>query len=181
MCLRFTLSLALLGMVSSLFAQDVQSGPPKGKKVPALKVYDVTGPNQGKTLDYAKERKGNPTIYVFIPTEKWTRPVHRFVKELGDKVQNKIDKGMVIAVWLTDDKEKTKQYLPRIANYYQATALTYFPGKKAGPADWTINDQADVTVVVTRKGQVLASLGYNSINETVVREVLKKFAKSKKK
>lgn len=180
MWVRYLAATLALACGGTLFAQDVESGPPKGKKVPGLKVHAVSGPLEGKTLDYVKERKGAPTVYVLIPKDKWDRPVHRFLKTLDEEIKKRSDQAFIVAVWLTDDKDATKGYLPKIAQYYQNTALTYYPGEKTGPNEWGINDQAHVTVVVANKGQVLASLGYQSINETVVREVLSKFGKEKK-
>jgi len=161
-------------------AADVESGPTKGEAPPALKLYDVTGPQQGKTLDYVKARQQKPTIYVVIPADKWSRPMHRFVKALGEAVDKKHKDGLVVAVWLTDDKQKTKDYLPQISDYYKSTALAYYPGKTTGPGAWGINDQADVTVVVTNKGKVLSSGGYQSVNATVVPEIMKTLGQSKK-
>ena len=39
-----------------------------------LKVFDATGPLKDKEVDYAAERKGKPTVYVFIQADKWDRP-----------------------------------------------------------------------------------------------------------
>ena len=55
--------------------QDVDSGPENGKKVPALKVFDTTGPKQDIEVDYAAERKDKPTVYVFVQADKWDRPM----------------------------------------------------------------------------------------------------------
>ncbi len=173
---HIALLMVSLILVSPALAQDVSSGPPRGQKVPPLKVQTVTGPDQGRALDYAAARKDKVTVYVLIPADKFSRPMHRFLKGLGEAVQKKDEDGLVVAVWLTEDQAKTRAYLPKIAGYYQSTALTYFPGARTGPAGWNINDLADVTVVVSRKGQVLASGGYNSVNETVVREVMKPLA-----
>src|SRR5262249_11381473 len=101
----------LLCVLLTLYAvaQDVTSGPYNGKPVPVLKVFDATGPNKGKELDYAAERKDTPTVYIFIQADKWDRPMARFLKTLDQTVQ-KEEETMVVAVWLTEDAEKTKEY-----------------------------------------------------------------------
>ena len=81
--------------------------------MPALSVYDVTGTNKEKTVDYAAERKDKPTVYVFIQADKWSRPVARFLKGLDGAVKKDSEDAYVVAVWLTDDAAATKDYLPK--------------------------------------------------------------------
>jgi hypothetical protein len=78
-----------------------------------------------------------------------------------------------VAVWLTEDVEKTKELLLRVQQSvgYEATALTCLEGK-AGPPDWGINADAHITVVVTDKGKVKATFAFLSINETDVKAVI---------
>jgi cytochrome oxidase Cu insertion factor (SCO1/SenC/PrrC family) len=177
---RSLLAVALVTLAAAgrAAAQDVDSGPPKGEKLPALKVLALSGAQEGKEVDYVAERKGGPTIYVVVQGDKWDRPTHRFLNELGKAVKEHGEKAEVVAVWLTEDKDKTKEYLPQIAKYYEATALTMYPGEKAGPQGWGINGDAHVTVVVAGKGTVAARFGYQSINETAVREVMQALRKA---
>jgi hypothetical protein len=176
--LRCTFALLLL-TVSPAWSQDIVSGPETGGKVPALKVFDATGPNQGKAIDYKTERKEKPTVYVFIQASKWDRPMARFLKELDKVAQKEGENVSVVAVWLTEDVRKTKQYLPLAQQslQFQQTALTCFEGEKAGPKDWNINADAHATAVVANKGKVAAVFGYASLNETdapAVEKALKK-------
>jgi hypothetical protein len=90
----------------------------------------------------------------------------------------------VVAVWLTEDAAKTKDYLPiaQKSLHLQSTALTCFTGEGAGPKDWGINADAHLTAVVTAGGTVVKAFGYQSINETdvpAVREALRKAVKGK--
>src|SRR5262249_41280613 len=119
-------------------AQDVVAGPEKGKAVPVLKVFDVTGPKKDKELDYAAERKARPTVYVFVRADKWDRPMARFLRELDKAVIKEGGDSAVVAVWLTDDADKTKEYLPRAQQslQFEATALTCYTASKDGPAGW---------------------------------------------
>ena len=169
--------------------QDVASGPKVGDKVPALKVYAVVGKIEDKEADYAAERKDNPTIYVFVKSKEGGipeggRPAGRFMKEL-DKVVKDVDaEGYVVTVWLTDDEQKTKDYLPRIqmSLKFENTGLSYFQGGLKSPDHWGINTDAHVTAVVAAKGKVAATFGYMSLNETdvpKVQEALKKAADGK--
>lgn len=175
--MRLFVSLSLLLMAVPLVRADVASGPKEGDKAAALKVYAVTGESKEKEVDYIDLRKEKPTVYVFVPADKFTRPMFQFIKKLDEGVG---DAGMVVCVWLCDDVDKTKDYLPKISQYFTNAALTLFPGEKAGPKDWAINIDAHLTAVVVKDGKVVKSYSYNSVNGTdaePVAEALKKAAK----
>lgn len=181
-------TLPLLALATGLLAAparaDVESGPKPGEKVPALKVFDVTGPSAGKELDYAAERKDKPTVYLFVQADHWSRPMARFLREL-DKAAGEIGgETYFVAVWLTEEPRKTKEYLPRAQTSLnlQHTAFTFYPKDKFGPGEWGINSDAHLTAVVATRGKVAARFGHVSVNETVVPEVtdaLKKALKEK--
>src|SRR5258708_3470972 len=106
---RCLLSLVLMAWVVPVHAQDVASGPAKGEKVPALKVFDATGTNKDKDVDYTAERKDKPTVYFLIAAGKFDRPTNRFMKEFDKTVKKDFDDTYMVAVWLTDDVDKAKE------------------------------------------------------------------------
>ena len=124
----FVLTAAAVLATVPAFAANVESGPEAGAAVPALKVYDVTGPHADKELDYAADRRDKPTVYLFVVADKWDRPVARFLKRLDGELAKHPD-ARAVAVWLTDDPDATKRYLPLAQQslQFQATALTYYP------------------------------------------------------
>jgi hypothetical protein len=180
----------LLGVSLIATAQDVDSGPKKGEKVPALKVYDATGENKEKTVDYVGLRKDKPTVYLFIGSGddakgKFDRPMNQFIKTLDGVIEKDLEDVYAVAVFLTEDEDKTREFLPKAQESvkYEKTAMATFKGKD-GPKDWSINSDAHLTVIIAHKGKVTARFGYNSVNDTDVRAVmkeLKKVAKEKKK
>jgi len=102
----------------------------------------------------------------------------RFMRKLDETLLKESEEAYIVAVWLTDDVDKTKGYLPRAQQSlkFQNTALTCFTGEKAGPKNWGINPDAHLTAIVACKGRVVKKLGYRSINETdapAVQEALK--------
>ncbi len=176
--------LALLTPAATVRAQDVVSGPAKGEKVPALKVFDATGENADKELDYAAERKDRPTVYLFVRADKFDRPMNRFMKTLDGAVKKDFADTYVVAVWLTDDAAKTKELLPRVQQSvgYEATALTCCTGGAEGPKGWNVNADAHLTAVLANKGKVAATFAYRSLNETdvpAVRDAVKKMRAGK--
>jgi hypothetical protein len=157
------------------------SGPAEGTEVPALKVDAVAGLVTGETKDFAAERKDMPTIYVFVQADKFDRPIGRFLKVLDQELAKDRADVQVIAVWLTDDVEKSKAYLPRaqMSINLSQTVWTVYTGDKSGPANWNIDVAAHVTAVIADGAKVVKSFDYRSVNDTVVPEVLKKLPAKK--
>lgn len=171
---RILMSLIVCVPMTAAMADNV-SGPEKGAKIGELKVYATAGDDAGKVVNVTESQKEKTTIYVFVQAELFTRPIGRFLKTLDTKVNNDLQGVEVIAVWLSDDVEKSREYLPRVQTSIQLarTQWTVFDGDKNGPPEWGINSDAHVTVVTTKQGVALKSTGYVSINETVVDEVVK--------
>ena len=169
--------------VASVYAQEIATGPDKENSVPALKVHDVTGINMGKEIDYAAERKDKPTIYLMINAQRFDRPMAQYMRKLDEVLQKDTSDSYVVAVWLTDTAEKTKDYLPRAQKSldFQKTALAYYSGDLTGPKDWNINTDAHLTAVIAVQGKVAAVFGYRSLNETDVPAVKEAFEKAMKK
>jgi hypothetical protein len=163
----------LLGAVHG----DVVSGPKDGDKVAALKVFAVTGDPKDKEVDYAELRKAKPTIYAFVSAKDFDRPMFRFLKKLDEDSPEDV---LVVAVWLTDDGDKSKEYLPKISQYFRRTALAVF-GEAGGPKDWAINTDARLTAVVVQGGKAVKSFGYKSLNETDAPGVIETVKKAIKK
>jgi len=106
--------------------------------------------------------------------------MNRFLKTLDEAVHKDGD-AAIVAIWLTEKPEESKEYLPKLQNAvkYEATALTCFTGEKIGPMGWAINNDAHLTAVVVNKGKVAAAFGFQSINETDVPAVERAWKKAK--
>jgi hypothetical protein len=174
MCRLLSVTAVVLLLSTPAFADKLESGPEKGSTVPALKVHDVTGAHADKEVDYAADRKDKPTVYLFVVADKWDRPVARFVKKLDGELAQHAD-ARAVAVWLSEEVDATKQYLPLVQQSLklQSTALTCYPVAKKTPDGWGLNLEAGVTVVVAVKGKVAASLAFRSATEADVPAVIK--------
>src|SRR5438874_12063616 len=106
------LSIAIL-LAGTLRAQT-NSGPASGTPIEPLKVLAVTGDDAGQELDFAAKRAGKPTLYVFIQADKFDRPLARFLAVLDKELSKDRPDVAVVAVWLTDHSEQSKEYLPRV-------------------------------------------------------------------
>ena len=170
----FPLVFAILFALNSRAVQaDVASGPGEGNAVEKFKVTVVAGESSGKELDFVTERKDKPTVFVFVSADKFSRPMARFIKVLDDKLKAERTDVDIVAVWLTDDVNKSKDYLPKafMSLKTERTAWSVFAGAKTGPENWGINPDADITVVVSDGAKAKFSKGYLSINETEVPKV----------
>ena len=183
--MRCTLASILCSALAGFAAADVESGPKAGAAVAPLKVFAVTGAIEGKEVDYAKERKDEPTIYFFVNAEKFSRPMNKFMLAIDGKLADAGDKAMSVIVWTGGDFEKNKEYMPKLQKSvpYAKSALTVFDGDANGPKDWGLNSAAHLTVVVAKAGKVVKTFAYESVNDTDVKDVLEvlKKATAKKK
>lgn len=173
-CAALSAMLVLAGAIA--VRADIQSGPDLNEKLPPLKVYVATGEHAEKTLDIAAERKEKPTIYVLIQAEHWARPLGSYLRRLDTEIAKKGDDVHIVAVWLTADEEKTKEYLPIARNAMKTKETTFvvYPDVN-GPDGWGINTTAHVTTVVAAKGKPIARFGHISVNATVAPEILREF------
>src|SRR5262249_55722264 len=142
-----------------------------------LKVFAVTGDPQDKEVEYAELRGDKPTVYVFVSAKEFDRPVFRYLKKLDEDVG---EEALVVAVWVTDEADKSKEYLPNISDYFKQAALTVLGGAR-GQNGWGINTDAHLTAVIAHEGKVVKSFAYVSLNETDVPAVVAAVKKVTKK
>lgn len=154
---------------------DLETGPAKGTATPTLKVFAVTGEHAHKEVDFATERKNRTTVFVFIRSDRFDRPIARFLRTFDEELRKEARDCLTVIVWLTDDVEKGKEYLPRVQQSLRLTqtVFTVYPGEMAGPADWAINADCHVSILIAHHQKIHAAFGYRSMNETDVPRVLK--------
>lgn len=171
--------LGTVAATSCLFA-DKESGPGVGTAVPACPGYVVGEADRdaSEKVDLAKLRAEQPTLYFVISNEKWDRPPARLLKELDNKITRVSALGKVVVVWLTNDLDAGKEYLPRAQQSLklERSLWTIHAGEQSGPEDWNIHADADVTIVLARNGKVVHTIGYTSPNETLSEKIIDQFA-----
>jgi hypothetical protein len=172
---------ALFLSLSAVALADVVSGPTVGSKPEAFKVVIVTGDEAGKEVDVIEKMKDKPQVFVFVAADKFDRPMARFMKTLDQELSEKRPDLRIVAVWLTDDVNKSKEYLPKADQSlkFKHTVLSVFPKDKNGPDNWGINSDAHLTAVLVSSNLVDASVGYRSLNETDVPDLIKKLKPAK--
>ena len=165
---------------ASVAAADIESGLKAGEKVPALKAFGLVGATENKETDFAADRKDEPTVYLFVQSEHFSRPMARFLNELDGKIGVAGEKAAAVAVWVGDKSfEKDKDRIPKIHTSlkFEKTAIAAFEGEKSGPNGWGVNPDAHLTVIVVNKGKVVKSFAFTVVNDTDVPAVLKELQK----
>ena len=155
-------------------------GPKEAAKLTEFKTFATTGDHAGKEIDFTDKFKSGWTVYVFVQADRFDRPLARFLRGLDQElVKNDRRDVQVVAVWLTDDKEKSKEHQPKINQSLQfgQTTLTVFLGDKAGPNGWEIDNLKTATAVVTQDRVVRKCLDWESVNDTVVPDVFSQIKK----
>lgn len=132
------LSVAILLAMMSIAEAQVTSGPAAGTEVTGFKVRAITGEHADKDVDYLQTRADKTTVFLLIAADKWDRPIARYFKALDKAIADGTEgtAGVeVVAVWLTPDVAKSKEYLPKAQQSlkFEHTALVVFPGAAQGP------------------------------------------------
>jgi hypothetical protein len=172
---------AILMSLTLVVRADVTSGPKVGDKIEDFKAFGTVGLFEGKEGSYVKERKDEPTVYIFVQHEHWGRPMARFLKTLDKDGKEASEKSTVVAVWLSEKPEGLKDHLPKVqmSLNFVNTSLGVFEGEKSGPNNWGINVDAHCTVVIVHKGKVIETIALDSVNETDSKKVVEGLKKAK--
>ena len=175
-------SLVVVALAVGVARADVESGPKAGEKAGPVKAFGVVGTVEGKEADFVAERKGAPTVYLFVNASKFDRPMNQFIKTLDGKLTDIDAKAVSVAVWLTDDVDKSKEFVDVLQKSvkYANTSLAVL-GETSGPNGWGVNPDAHLTAVVVVGGKVVKSFPYESVNGTDSKAVLESLKKAVEK
>lgn len=167
-------AVALLSGTGQVFAES-ESGPRAGDMLPPLKVHAVSGDMAGEVVDYTAKRVAKPTIYLFVSAKYFNRQTAQLLRGLDAQVANQVDEASIVAVWLTDEIQESKEFLQRMQASLQLgnTALTIYEGNSMGPSEWGLDSDAGVTVTLAHRGKAISSRGYLTADEMLVDQLLK--------
>jgi hypothetical protein len=168
----------LLGS-SAVIAAELKSGLEIGDGVQPFYVQDVTGPSAGKDpLCYRCQYGSRPVVAIF--TRKVDDKVAALVKEVDAKVAKSSEKKMAaFVVVLSDDPASNEAKLKELAKKEGIKIpLTTFE-KAAGPEEYKISKEAEVTVMEWVGGKVKATRAFapGKLNEEGIKGVISDTAK----
>lgn len=157
---RFALAFGALAALafSVAVAEELKSGLAVGDSPGAFNVNDVTGPSKGKSLCYRCQYGARPVVTVFA--RDVNDELAKVIKEIDGIVEKNKDKKMAaFVVLLADDADKVAPKLEELAkkNGIKNVPLTTFDGA-AGPEDYNISKDADVTVLMWNKSEVKSNV-----------------------
>ncbi len=155
-----TFALVIAAGVAVGVAEELQSGLPCGDKVPAFNVKDVTGPNKGTSLCYRCQYGARPVVTIF--TRTMDDNVQSLIKQVDGLVGKNGEKQMkAFVVVLTDKPEEQEKSLPEVAKKHniKSVPLTVFDSP-AGPPNYKIAKDAEVTVMMWNKSEVKANQAF---------------------
>lgn len=172
-----TLLSALLLSVSTLGVQaeePVCSGLQVGDQPGAFQVKDITGPNKGKSLCYRCNYGSRPVVNVFA--REVNDELARLIKEVDGVVGQHSDKKMAaFVVVLAEDADRIAPQLEELAkkNNIKNVPLTIFDGD-AGPSDYKLAKDADVTVMMWNNSEVKANkaLAKGQLNADAIKTII---------
>jgi hypothetical protein len=158
----------------SAIAADIESGLKVGDTPGAFNVKDITGPNKGKSLCYRCNYGSRPVVSVFA--REVTPDLAKLIQEVDKVVEKNSDKKMAaFVVVLAEDADKVAPQLEELASKsgIKNVPLTIFDGA-AGPNDYKIAKEADVTVMMWNQSEVKANtaLTKGQLNETVIKSII---------
>jgi hypothetical protein len=171
--LTTVLCLAVFGL-AEMARGDLDSGPTVGEVVPKLKVTMVTGDQAGQEVDATEVRGERPTVYLFVPADRFDRSVAGYLKKIDEALGKEGKESGAVVIWYSDTPEATRDYLARVqmSLKFAHSAVGVFPSLATPPDGWVLHQRAVMTAVVVRGRKVRAKFGYGSVNATVASEVV---------
>jgi len=156
-------------------AEEVKSGLELGARPSPFNVKDCSGPSKGTSLCYRCKYGNRPTAAIF--TRTIDDNVTNLIKELDGVVGKNEEKKMAaFVVLLSENPDKEEAKLTELAskNNIKNVPLTVFDGQ-AGPPEYKIAKDADVTVMMWNKSEVKAntSLAKGKLDKKTAAAVIK--------
>lgn len=147
----------------------------EGDRVAAFNVVDVTGPAAGEKLCYRCRYGNRPVVSIFA--RDVNEDVASLVKQVDSVVgKNKDAKMAAFVVLLSDNPDDQSAKLKAVAEKQEIkdTPLTTFEGT-AGPPEYKISKDADVTVMMWVDGKVKVneSLKKGDLNKDKIAALVK--------
>ena len=174
------LAVALMSGATFASAEELKSGLAAGEKIPAFIVAKVGGATEdgvevGKELCYRCKYGQRPQVMVFTRTTEGE--VANLTKALNDAVAANADKQLSAFVnVMSADKAAAEKAAKELAAKGSNVVPVVVPVENEnGPANYGINPDAEVTVLIANKQQVIPSHGYapGKFDAEAVKAVLK--------
>jgi len=144
-------------------AEELKSGLAAGERIGAFNVVKVAGAADdgvavGNELCYRCKYGARPQVMVF--TRKGSAEVVQLSKELNSAVTAKSDKQLSAFVNVLGDKAAAEKTAKELGADSAKVPVVVPVENENGPANYGINPDAEVTVLIAKGGKVISSTGY---------------------
>lgn len=142
-----------------LHADDdpVFSGPQVSEPLTSFPLKGVFGEAAGEDLDVMAEADKGPVVLIFV--HERTRPAFGLMNTILRMVASRRDDGIIgAAVFLTDDRTETENWMNRIPQYFpEGVTIGISPEGQEGPGAYGLNRNVALTVLVGKEDKVTAN------------------------
>jgi hypothetical protein len=156
-------ALALSFSAAFASAEGIKSGLAAGEGIGAFNVTKVAGAADdgvevGKELCYRCKYGARPQVMVF--TRKGGAEVVSLSKELNSAVAKNSEKQLTEFVNVLGDKAAAEKTAKELGADSAKVPVVVPVENENGPANYGLNPDAEVTVIIASKGKVISSTGY---------------------
>ena len=175
---------AMMVLCSAFFVASAQtgaplkSGPKVGEDVPGpFHPLNVTGENAGKKACLYCSNGGNPVAVVFA--REATPAIAKLLKELDNATVKNRDVNMGSYAVFCSDKDGLDKALTKLAAEQKLAKLVLSIDNPAGPKEYKISKEADVTVLLYTDFTVKANHTFRKgeLNDAAITKVVADVAK----
>lgn len=175
---KFVAAVVLCVPMGYVAAEELKSGPAAGDQIGAFEVVKVAGAESdgveaGKTLCYRCKYGSSPMVMVF--TRNGNGEVAKFVGQLDAAVAKHSDHGLKGFVNLLGANEGELQTQAKTLGKSNKSVPVVVPVDfQKGPEGYALNDEAEVTIILAKKGEVVAThaCAAGEFNDKAAKEIL---------
>lgn len=137
-------------------ADEPTSGLEVGKSAPGFEMQVATGDEAGKAVDYLKKWDKKPVLVIFVG--EMTRPAFGLLQQLDKYGRLRQPEGLeVLIVRVAADAEAANRQAQVLFEKYEVKSPSGTVAEgKAGPKDYGLNEDAQVTVLLLDKQHKVA-------------------------
>jgi len=178
-----TMAMVVVAGASFLSAEETQSGLQSGEHIGAFYVTklcgaDSDGVDVGDNLCYRCKNGGRPQVMVF--TRSADKNVVKLVQKLDEAIPENESKQLRAFVnYMGQNKAAAKAEAKKLAKSSKAKNVPFvLPNEyENGPANYGLNPQAEVTIILAEGGKVIANHAAKSADKLDVEAVVADLSK----
>jgi len=152
----FAAAVAALALALPASAEHIKSGPQSGEKVPGpFHPVNITGEHKGEKFCLFCVNGENPVAMIFA--REASPELTRLIKKIDEATAKNKDKAMGSFVVFLNDKDGLDKDLAKLAEKEKIQKTVLSIDNPAGPKEYGVAQDADVTVVLYRERVVKAN------------------------